>query len=86
MQKSIHSQRANGLRLLLRALRRDKKLTQQQLADKLGRPQSFVAKYEAGERQLDVVEWLAIVEALGANPLGFLRALLLAPTRVAKNK
>lgn len=76
MQKSIHSQRANGLRLLLRAIRRDKKLTQQQLAAKLGRPQSFVAKYEAGERQLDVMEWLSIVEAMDADPVIFLKTLL----------
>ena len=81
MQKSIHTQRAHGMRLLLRALRRDKKLTQQQLAAKLGRPQSFVAKYEAGERQLTLVEWLAIVEALGADPVGFLTVLLTPPAR-----
>ncbi len=39
-------------------------LTQQQLASQLGRPQSYVAKYEGGERRLDVVEFIDIARAL----------------------
>jgi transcriptional regulator with XRE-family HTH domain len=39
-------------------------LSQQQLADALSRPQSFVAKYEIGERRLDVIEVLEIAIAL----------------------
>lgn len=75
-EKTLQADRTRALCLLLRALRRDKKLTQQQLAARLGKPQSFVAKYEAGERQLDVAEWLAIVEAMDADPIVFLRVLL----------
>src|SRR3979409_1352004 len=44
-------------------------LTQQALALRLKKPQSFVAKYEGGERRLDVVEFVAISRALGADPL-----------------
>jgi transcriptional regulator with XRE-family HTH domain len=44
-------------------------LTQQALARLLKKPQSFVAKYEGGERRLDVVEFVAIARALGADPL-----------------
>jgi ribosome-binding protein aMBF1 (putative translation factor) len=40
-------------------------MTQQQLADKLGKHQSFVAKYEGGERRIDVIEFLHIARALG---------------------
>ena len=40
-------------------------MTQQQLADKLGKHQSFVAKYEGGERRIDVIEVLHIARALG---------------------
>lgn len=35
-----------------------------QLAERLGRPQSFVAKYEVGERRIDVVEFCEIADAL----------------------
>ena len=49
--------------------RRQAKLTQQQVADRLGKPQSFVAKHENGERQLDVIEFLHVAEALGAVPV-----------------
>jgi hypothetical protein len=42
----------------------------------LKKPQSFVAKYEGGERRLDVVEFIAIVRALGADPLKLIAALV----------
>jgi len=51
-------------------------LTQEQLAKRLRRPQSFVAKYEGGERRIDVVEFLAVVGAMRADPLTILRALI----------
>jgi hypothetical protein len=40
------------------------------------KPQSFVAKYEAGERRVDVVEFVTICKAIGADPAKLLRALL----------
>lgn len=42
-------------------------ITQSELAQKLGRPQSFVAKYEGRERRLDVAEYVTIAKALGAD-------------------
>jgi hypothetical protein len=39
----------------------------------LGRPQSFIAKYEGGERRIDVVEFIAIAEALSADPIKLFR-------------
>jgi transcriptional regulator with XRE-family HTH domain len=48
-------------------------ITQTQLAMKLGRPQSFVAKNEGRERRLDVAEYLMIARALGADPFKLLR-------------
>ncbi len=48
-------------------VRKDAKITQQELASQLNKPQSFVAKYESGERRLDVVELLQITEALGVD-------------------
>jgi len=48
-------------------------IRQQALAKKLGRPQSFVAKYEGGERRIDVVEFIAIARALDADPVKLFR-------------
>jgi len=50
-------------------------LTQQQLARKLRKPQSFVAKYEGGERRVDVIEFMAIARAMDADAVSLLRAL-----------
>ena len=44
-------------------------MTQAELAALLGKPQSVVSGYEAGKRRVDVVEFLLIVRALGADPL-----------------
>lgn len=49
---------------LLRRLRKEAGLRQKDLAQRLGRPQSYVSKYEAGERKLDLIELRAIAEAL----------------------
>jgi transcriptional regulator with XRE-family HTH domain len=51
-------------------------LTQRTLAARLKKPQSFVAKYEGGERRLDVVEFIRIARALDADPLKLLAAFL----------
>ncbi len=56
------------LRALLVAARVDANLTQAQVAGRLGRPQSFVSKYEGGERGLDVIEFLYVCEALELDP------------------
>ena len=75
MSKSIHSPQHIKLRELLVAARKRAGLTQQDVANRLGRPQSFVAKYEGGERRLDVVEFLQVAVALGADPVRIVRAL-----------
>jgi len=41
--------------------------TQQQLARKLGKPQSFVSAFESGQRRVDVLEFIRIAQALGAD-------------------
>ena len=51
-------------------------LTQQELAKRLRRPQSFVAKYEGGERRIDIVEFLWLVRAMKADPTVVLRTLI----------
>lgn len=48
--------------------RQSKGLTQTEIAARLGKPQSFVSKYENGERRLDVVEFLEVCQALAVKP------------------
>ncbi len=52
-------------------------VTQTQLAQRLGRPQSFVSKYENGERRLDLIEFLDIAATLGIDPVDFIKELLM---------
>jgi transcriptional regulator with XRE-family HTH domain len=66
--KSLFSPAYRRLREWLVAARNAQGLTQEQLARALGRPQSFVSKYERGERRLDFVEVLEIAEVLHADP------------------
>ena len=53
----------------LAAARRRVNVTQQELAARLGKPQSFVSEYERGQRRVDVVELLMISRKLGVDPL-----------------
>jgi transcriptional regulator with XRE-family HTH domain len=53
----------------LAAARRRANVTQQELATKLGKPQSFVSEYERGQRRVDVIELLVISRALGVDSL-----------------
>jgi transcriptional regulator with XRE-family HTH domain len=73
MQKSLKSAEYERLVALLVAMRHQSGLRQQALAKKLGKPQSFIAKYEGGERRIDVVEFIAITRALGADPVRLFR-------------
>ena len=67
MEKSIYSDEYRQLCTVLRQLRLDAGLTQMQVAEQLGEPQSFVSKYESGERRLDVVELKHVAAALGVS-------------------
>lgn len=62
--KSLRTPEHKKLIELLIAARIKAGLTQQQLAKKLARPQSYVAKYEGGERRIDIVEFISIAYAL----------------------
>ena len=64
MRKSIHSAPYVILRKRLKEGRVAAALTQIELSLKLGRPQSFVAKYEGGDRRLDVIEFTQICDQL----------------------
>lgn len=61
------------LRRLLRTIRRERGVTQIQLAERLGVPQPMISRYEKGERQVDFVEVEAICEAVGMSFRSFCR-------------
>lgn len=71
MGKSIYCVEHEELCRLLRQLRKNADLTQAQLADKIGFPQSFVSKYESGERRLDLVELRQVCTALKTSVAEF---------------
>lgn len=67
MTESIFTRRYVRLRELLIAARADAGLSQAALAERLGRLQTFVSKYERGERRLDLVEFLEVAECLSLD-------------------
>lgn len=71
--KALYSDPYQRFIALLRQARQAADLTQAELSKQLGRPQSFVSKYERGERRLDVVEFMEICERIGVEPLDMMR-------------
>jgi transcriptional regulator with XRE-family HTH domain len=49
--------------------------TQRALAEALGKPPSFVAKVEQGERRLDILEFIAIARAIGIREVDLIRVI-----------
>ena len=75
MEKNLYTARQAVLLSLLRETRTAAELRQDDLADVLGKPQSFVSKYESGERRLDVLELVDICSALGVSLTEFASSL-----------
>lgn len=75
MTKSVYSPKYALLREMLVEERNKVGLSQAALAQKLGVNQTFVSKYELGERRLDVIEFLEIAEAIGFDPLVLIKKL-----------
>lgn len=67
--------------MLLRQVRLEAGLRQTDVAEKLGKPQSFVSNYESGERRLDLLELLTICEALGIPLIEFVTRFMAMLTR-----
>lgn len=75
MPKTIRTPRDRALRVFLIERRKRAGLTQAQVAERLGRYQSFVATVEGGQRRLDVVEFLDFAAAIGLDPAATIRRL-----------
>lgn len=74
--KSTFTKRYTWFCEILIDARKRNGLTQVEVAATLGTPQSYVSKYESGERRLDVVEFIAVATALGEDPLELLRQVI----------
>ena len=68
MTKSTHTDKYKKLTGILADARHSAGLTQQQVAERLGKPQSYIAKVEKAERRVDVVEFIALANAIGTDP------------------
>ncbi|WP_421904479.1 helix-turn-helix domain-containing protein [Mameliella sp.] len=68
MAGTVRSEPYQRLLKAMIKLRKAQALSQSDLAERLGKPPSFVGKYELGERRLDVVEVFIILRALDAHP------------------
>lgn len=72
MEKSVWSKDRELFRALLKQVRGESGLKQSELADKLGMHQSYVSRIENGERKVDVVELVLILENLEVKPEEFI--------------
>jgi transcriptional regulator with XRE-family HTH domain len=75
VKKALYERSYAAFTELLKEERRKAGLTQAMLAKNLRRPQSYVSKYERGDRRLDVIEFLEIARAIKFNPNEFLQKL-----------
>lgn len=79
MKKALYERSYATFTEFLKEERKNASLTQAALAKKLRRPQSYVSKYERGDRRLDVIEFLEVARVIGFDPHDFLRKLVSKP-------
>jgi transcriptional regulator with XRE-family HTH domain len=72
MARSPITEQYSGLREALADARRSKGITQTDLSDRLAKPQSYVSKFERGERRIDLIEVFEIAEALEVDALALI--------------
>lgn len=76
VRRSVYSPAHVRLRERLVAARHSRGMSQEQLANALERPQSFISKYENGERRLDFVEVLEIADVLRLDACDLMQQVL----------
>ncbi|CAG0972964.1 hypothetical protein MTYP_01335 [Methylophilaceae bacterium] len=72
MPSSLHNDSYLIFRNLLVKARIASGLTQVQIAEKLGKPQSYISKYERGERRLDFPEFIELVDIMKIDVASFI--------------
>jgi transcriptional regulator with XRE-family HTH domain len=73
-QKSLKRRYKRFQELLVEA-RKNAGLSQEAVAERIGQPQSVVSKIESGVRRLDVVEFMAVMDAMDSDPVDFIKKL-----------
>lgn len=76
MPKSVFTDAYALLLETLVRLRKEKGVTQAELARRLGKPQPFISNIEHGIRRIDVIEFYAIARALGVDPAAVFKGLV----------
>ena len=84
LPKSLFSPTYERFLALMKRARLEAGLTQTQVAERLGRPQSFVSKCESGERRIDVAEFLAFCQVYGVDPCEIISAV--EPKKVGRRQ
>lgn len=74
--KSLRTRAHRSLCSVIAEARKHAGLSQQELARRLRRSQSFIAKIEVGERRVDVIEFIEIARATGVEPTELLQRTL----------
>lgn len=72
-KKGFGDDRYRAIIQALISARKAAKLSQQDLADRLGRHQQFVSRYELGERRLDIIEFNDVALVLALDPATLLQ-------------
>jgi transcriptional regulator with XRE-family HTH domain len=75
MKKNIHVVNHKLMTDLLREVRLEGGLTQAELAARIGKDQTYVSRYEGGQRRLDVLEVRDICQAIGITLEKFIKRL-----------
>jgi ribosome-binding protein aMBF1 (putative translation factor) len=74
--KALRSPAAHAVAKVIAQARAEADLTQRELAAKLNRPRSVVGMIESNQRQVNVPEFIAIAQTLGANPVNLFKRVL----------
>lgn len=75
MVKTIYQERYQAFIKQLVLARKACGLTQMQVAEKLSKPQSYIAKVEGADRKLDVMEFVELCQAIDADPTTLIKLL-----------
>ena len=68
MTDSIYTNEMQTLIQWLKSERKKQNLSMRALAERMGKPHSYIQKVEQGERRLDVVEYVWYCNTLEINP------------------